>query len=340
MRRTILLSLFIAFLFSSMTIAGDIFPEWRGVNGQGHADAVDLPVEFTESDAAWKHKVPGLGWSTPVVVDGKVWVTTGIDVEASEDRKVAVKKTTTSSQPLIISSHVSLRVQCLDLGTGKVLKDIEMLSEENPQFIHQVNSYATPTPIVDGDKLYCHYGPMGIACLDMRTDKVLWSNRTLRVKHENGPGSSPILWNDRLIIHCDGIDLQYIVAIDKNTGEILWKTQRSGKLRDEPQLRKAYATSIIVEVEGKDQIVSPAADWIFGYDPETGEELWKTSYGVLGFSNAGRPVAAHGMVYINTGYMKSELLALKIEEQDGKFAGKIQWRFDRQVPNVSSMVIG
>ena len=339
MRRTILLSLFIAFLFSSMTIAGDIFPEWRGVNGQGHADAVDLPVEFTESDAAWKHKVPGLGWSTPVVVDGKVWVTTGIDVEASEDRKVAVKKTTTSSQPLIISSHVSLRVQCLDLGTGKVLKDIEMLSEENPQFIHQVNSYATPTPIVDGDKLYCHYGPMGIACLDMRTDKVLWSNRTLRVKHENGPGSSPILWNDRLIIHCDGIDLQYIVAIDKNTGEILWKTQRSGKLRDEPQLRKAYATSIIVEVEGKDQIVSPAADWIFGYDPETGEELWKTSYGVLGFSNAGRPVAAHGMVYINTGYMKSELLALKIEEQDGKFAGKIQWRFDRQVPNVSSMVI-
>ena len=119
MRRTILLSLFIAFLFSSVTIAGDIFPEWRGVNGQGHADAVDLPVEFTESDAAWKHKVPGLGWSTPVVVDGKVWVTTGIDVEASEDRKVAVKKTTTSSQPLIISSHVSLRVQCLDLGTGK-----------------------------------------------------------------------------------------------------------------------------------------------------------------------------------------------------------------------------
>ena len=92
---------------------------------------------------------------------------------------------------------------------------------------------------------------MGIACLDMRTDKVLWSNRTLRVKHENGPGSSPILWNDRLIIHCDGIDLQYIVAIDKNTGEILWKTQRSGKLRDEPQLRKAYATSIIVEVEGR-----------------------------------------------------------------------------------------
>lgn len=339
MLRLILQTLALSIVLAGNLQAGDLFPEWRGINGQGHADAENLPVQFSEADAAWKHKVPGLGWSTPVVVDGKVWVTTGIDKEASPERKEIVKKTTTSSQPLIISSHVSLRVQCLDLATGKVLKDIEVLTEENPQFIHQVNSYATPTPIVDGDKLYCHYGPMGIACLDMKTEKVLWTNRTLRVKHENGPGSSPILWKDRLFIHCDGIDLQYIVALDKNTGEILWKTMRTGELREEPQLRKAYATSIIVNVNGKDQLVSPAADWIFGYDPESGEELWKTSYGVLGFSNAGRPVAAHGMVYINTGYLKSELLALKIVEQDGKYEGKIQWRFNKQVPNVSSVLI-
>ncbi len=169
MRSLFLGSFIVCFALSAAVQAGDLFPEWRGIDGQGHSDAKNLPVQFSEADAAWKHKIPGLGWSTPVIVDGKVWVTTGIDKEASEERKEAVKKTTTSSQPLIISSHVSLRVQCLDLATGKVLKDIEVLTEENPQFIHQVNSYATPTPIVDGDKLYCHYGPMGIACLDMKT---------------------------------------------------------------------------------------------------------------------------------------------------------------------------
>ena len=177
MRRLLLRAFIFSFVVAGVVQAGDLFPEWRGIDGQGHADAKNLPVQFSESDAAWKHKVPGLGWSTPVVVDGKVWVTTGIDKEASEERKDVVKKTTTSSQPLIISSHVSLRVQCLDLETGKVLKDLELLTEENPQFIHQVNSYATPTPIIDGDKLYCHYGPMGIACLDMKTEKVLWNYR-------------------------------------------------------------------------------------------------------------------------------------------------------------------
>ncbi|MDP6445194.1 MAG: PQQ-binding-like beta-propeller repeat protein [Pirellulaceae bacterium] len=319
-------------------MAADSWLEWRG-DGQGRSDAKDLPVRWGEGEnIVWKTTVPGLGWSTPVVGGGRVWVTTAVDRRSSAAEAARRRKQSTNSQPLIISDFVSLRAVCLDLKTGKVLRDVEVLSEKSPQYIHRENSYATPTPILDKNRLYCHYGPSGIGCLDTETGDVLWTNRTLRVKHENGPGSSPILWKDRLIIHCDGIDAQYIVALDAATGKEIWKSDRSGKLRPEAQMRKSYATSLIVESNGAPQVVSPAADWIYGYDPTTGGELWKLPYGELGFSNAPRPIAGKGMVFACTGYMKSKMLALRLPTQKGA-APEVVWRFSKQVPNVSSPLL-
>jgi len=180
---------------------------------------------------------------------------------------------------------------------------------------------------------------MGIAALDIKSGKVVWTNRTLRVKHENGPGSSPVLWKDYLLIHCDGIDVQYIVAIDKNTGKIAWKTDRSGELNENPQLRKSYATAIVTEIHGNPLAISPAADWVYGYDPSSGKELWKLNYGQLGFSNAARPIAGNGLVFVTTGYMKAALLALEIQTDGGRQQPVVKWRFDRQVPNVSSPLL-
>ena len=220
-----------------MVSAGDQWPEWRGPGGQGYAQVRDLPVSWSETEhVAWKVVVPGRGWSTPVIENGRVWVTTGIDTPASKADAERRRKTSTNAQPLTISESVSLRAVGLDLKTGEVLHDIEVISQRDPQMIHQQNTYATPTPIIENGRLYCHYGPYGMACLDVETQKVLWRNQALDVKHENGPGSSPVLWGDHLIVHCDGIDQQYIVAIDKNTGKQAWKTHRTGHQRDDVQL--------------------------------------------------------------------------------------------------------
>ncbi len=326
------------FLLTSDGIAAEDWPEWRGAGGQGISQAKGLPLSWSEKvNVGWKTKIPGLGWSTPVIADGVIWLTTAIDRPATEEQIAERKKATTNSQPLTFSSFVSMRAVSVDLASGRVLNEIELMNETDPQFIHHLNSYATPTPILENGKLYCHYGTFGAACLDTNSGKVLWTNRNLRIKHENGPGSSPILWQDRLIIHCDGIDQQYIVALDTATGEIKWKTKRAGKLNSNPQLRKSYATALIVDVAGQPQIVSPAADWVYGYDPRTGEELWRLNYGELGFSNTARPVGGHGLIYICTGFMKSRLLAIK--PGGGGSKPSIAWDFSKHVPQVSSPIL-
>ncbi len=325
---------------SGNLFAGDVWPEWRGTNGQGHSDATDLPVSWSESkNIGWKTKIPGRGWSTPVIANGQVWVTTAIDKAASKEDADRRRSASTNSQPLTISESVSLRAVCVDLKTGELLHDIEVLSQKDPQMIHLQNTYATPTPILDDGRLYCHFGPSGMACLDTTQGKVLWTNQSLHVKHENGPGSSPILWENLLIVHCDGIDKQYIAAINKNTGKQMWKSDRSGDMRENPQMRKAYATSLIANINDKPQIISPAADWLYGYDPASGHELWKLNYGVLGFSNAARPITNGEMIFTCTGYMKSQLLAIRVDERRGRDHPTIVWRYNKQVPNVASPLL-
>jgi outer membrane protein assembly factor BamB len=334
------LTAILATLGTGDIFAGDTFPEWRGVNGQGHADASNLPVSWSENkNIGWKTKVRGLGWSTPVIAKGQVWVTSGIPTPASKEEFEKRRKASTNKMPLNIAESVSLRAICVDLKSGKVVKDIEVINKKKPQQIHVDNSYATPTPVYENGRLYCHYGACGMGCVDTKTSKVIWTNQDLHVEHENGPGSSPILWKGLLILHCDGIDQQYIVALNKETGKEVWKTKRTGKLNSNVQLQKSYATSLIVDVNGKDQVVSPSADWIYGYDPTTGKELWKLSYGSLGFSNAARPIAGGGLIYTCTGYMQSQMLAIKINGDEGSQKPEVVWSHRKQVPNVACPIM-
>ena len=154
--------------------------------------------------------------------------------------------------------------------------------------------------------------------------------------HENGPGSSPVLFGDLMIFHLDGSDQQFIVALSKSTGTLEWRTERSGKMNANPQLKKAYSTPIIEEIGDKPVLISPAADWLYGYDPATGDELWKVAYDTLGFSNVARPVYGHGMIYVPTCFMKSEVLAIQVE---GVKKPEIKWRFGKSAPKSPSPIL-
>jgi outer membrane protein assembly factor BamB len=312
------------------------WPQFRGPDGQGVSTGAAVPTQWgAEQNIAWKTDIPGRGHSSPVIDGEQIWLTTAIDKPTPEADRAERLKENTGNQPLIVSDHVRILAICADRKSGRILHKIELLSHNKPQWVHQLNSYATPTPILRDGRLYCHFGTFGNACVDTTAGKVLWTNTELQIMHENGPGSSPELWKNRFLVVCDGSDQQFVAALDADTGKLAWKTQRSGEMHENPQLKKAYASPLLIERNGRLELVSPGANWVYGYDPDSGRELWKVKYGLLGFSNVARPVYAHDTIYICTGFMRGELQAVRFEDGEPVIA----WRTKKGAPKSPSPLI-
>jgi len=291
------------------------WPQFRGPDGQGHSLATGLPLQWSETtNIRWKVPIPGRGWSSPVLGGGQIWLTTALD-----------------------DGH-SLRALCLDQQTGKLIHDIEVFQISKPPVINGKNSYASPTPVLEPGRLYVHFGTFGTACLDTLSGKILWTNQELRLDHKEGPGSSPAVCGELLILNCDGIDVQYVAALDKHTGRVAWKTPRSGARNSYADFRKAYSTPLVIRVNGREEIVSVGADRASAYDPITGKEIWWVDY--KGFSNVPRPVFDRGVVYLCTGYMKPEVWAIRADGEGDVTQDHVLWRETKQAPaNVSPLLI-
>ncbi len=328
------------FIQSHCSLADSIpseWPQWRGPSGQGHAMATNLPTKWDDtSNVQWKIKTPGRGWSSPVIVGNQIWLTTAVEVPASPEDAKRRLQTNTGDQPLTLLEVVELKALCIDRNQGTLIHELSLITVREPQWVHKLNSYASPTPVYDSGMLYCHFGAFGTACVNTASANVVWVNTELQVAHENGPGGSPIVVDDVVVFHLDGSDQQYVAALDKHTGQLAWKTDRSGEMRTNPQQKKSYGTPLIVEVDGKPQIISPASDWLYSYAPETGNELWKVAYGQLGFSVTPRPVVGHGLIFLATGFGKGQILAVKYKESQPP---EIAWRFNKGTPTVPSPLL-
>lgn len=329
------------FLLVPAILSGaDSWPQWRGPDANGHAEKAGYPSVWNkQKNVAWKSVLPGRGHSSPIHEDGLIWITTAIETPASEAEKKERLKENKGLPTVIVLSKVSLRALQIDPKSGKILRNVEIFEKKQPQWVHKLNSYASPTPVIENGKVYFHFGAYGNACIDAKTGKILWKNedKALWVIHENGPGSSPLIWDDLMIFHLDGSDKQNIVALYKDSGKIAWKTKRSGELRENPQLQKSYSTPIVETFNGKPVLISCSADWVYGYEPRTGKELWKIKYGHLGFSNVARPVTGHGMIYLSTCFMKAEILAFRYE---GLKTPELAWRLDRGPKMPSPILVG
>ena len=331
---------FLGFILTPICVWGANWPQWRGPDGSGHAPAgIKYPSEWSSTkNIMWKINLPGRGHSSPVH-DGKfIWVTTAIETPASEKEKEERLKANKGLPTVTVLSKVSLRALKINPASGKILKNIEVFEKKQPQWVHKLNSYASPSPFLENGKLYMHFGAYGNACIDTKSEKIIWKNdeKDLWVMHENGPGSSPVLWKNHMIFHLDGSDRQSIVALDKNTGKIAWQTKRSGEMRENPQFQKSYSTPIIGEFNDRSILISCAADWVYGYNPENGKELWKIKYGILGFSNVSRPVIGNGMIYLSTCFMKAEVHAYAY---DGKTTPKLAWKMTKGAPKMPSPIL-
>jgi outer membrane protein assembly factor BamB len=299
------------------------WPQFRGPEGLGTASSTKIPLTWSEeSNVRWKTEIPGKAWSSPVVVDGQVWLST-----ATPDGR-------------------ELSALALDVESGKIIHDLTLFRIENPQAGHEFNSYASPTPVAEPGRIYISYGSAGTAALDTRTGKTLWQRRDLECNHFRGAGSSPILFRNLLIMHFDGIDVQYVVALDKDTGKTVWKTPRSidfkdldanGKPKGDGDFRKAYATPHIVEVGGQPLLVSVAGKATYGYDPMTGKERWRVEER-RSHSASTRPVTGLGMVFYPTGWETTQLLAVRPDGSGDVTATHVVWRLARGVPNKPSVL--
>lgn len=319
--------------------ADDEWPQFRGPGGQGHSDAEGLPITWSESEhVKWKTAIPGEGHSSPVISGNQLWLTTAITRKLTPDEQKQRLSSVKNPQGLEIVGELTLQAIQLNRETGAIEQTVDLLQIEQPEPKHALNSYASPTPVISGDRVFCHFGTYGTAALDRNTGKVLWKNDTLKLEHQNGPGSSPVVWDDRVIMHLDGTNTQSIVALDAATGEVVWQTERSGEMDATPELQKAYGTPLIVEINDRPLVISPAANWVYGYDARDGKEIWKAAYGKLGFSTVPRPVISGDTVYIATSYMQSRLLAVRFTGEGDVTTSHINWMSDRQIPQKPSLI--
>ena len=313
------------------------WPQWRGPSAQGIATATQIPTHWSDTtNIRWKVKTIGRGYSSPVITGNQIWLTTAIETAASAEAAALRLKSNTGDQPLTLLDQAELKALCYERDSGKLLHEVSLLTVKDPQWVHKLNSYASPTPFLEGSKLYCHFGSYGTICLDIGTQKIDWVNTELSVMHENGPGGSPVVIENCVVFHMDGSDKQFIVALDKTTGNVAWKTDRSGEMHANPQLKKSYGTPVIVTINGKEQIVSAASNWLYSYNPSNGSELWKVPYGQLGFSLTPRPVVGNGHIYCVTGFGKGQILAIKYADVPSP---EVSWRFARGTPTMPSPLL-
>ncbi len=313
--------LFVVVMLLSCAIAGasENWPDWRGPGGDGRSDATGLPLKWSESEnIVWKTPIHDLGYSTPVVWGDQIWITT------------ATKKGKT------------LYAVCIDLNSGKVIHDIEVFRPEKPQRIHTKNSYATPSALVEEGFAYVHYGTHGTACINTETGKVVWRRSDLNCNHLQGPVSSPILYEDLIIIPVEGIDVQFVVALNKKTGKTLWRYDRPRELYEgiEPlYLLKSYHTPVIVEVNGTPQLINNGAMLVTGHEPRTGKELWRVLY--RDDNPVSRIVSDNEFLFINSGGSpgKSHLLAVRQGGAGDITKSHVVWKMTEGVSSESSPVI-
>jgi outer membrane protein assembly factor BamB len=290
------------------------WPEFRGPTADGHAQTRGLPLTWNETtNVVWKTPIHDYGWSSPVIWQNQVWVTT-----AKED-------------------GTQLFAVCVDCDSGKIVHDVKVFDVEKPEHVASVNSYASPTSAIEAGRVYVHFGTYGTACLDTASGQVLWTRRDLNCDHHEGPGSSPILYRDLLIVHVDGRDVQYVIALDKTTGKTAWKTTRSIDYSQFPEnCRKAFCTPTVVNTGTRDELISPAAKAVFGYDPRTGQELWKIRHD--GWSMVPRPMVGRGLAYFVNDFERPELWAIRPGGDGDVTDTHIAWKIRQGVSNQPSML--
>jgi len=293
------------------------WPQFRGPDGQGHSNEKNAPLEWSdEKNVKWKMAVPGKGFSSPVIFNKQIWMTS-----AENEGK-------------------SLHAICLDKTSGKLIHNIKVITTDDAGPRHRLNGYASPTPVIDKEHVFVHFGPRGTACLNKKGE-VIWKNTDLNYNVIQGGASSPILYNDVLFLTCDGIDFQFLVALEKQTGKVKWKQDRAhleAAAQKRAIAKMSYSTPLIQSVEGKTQLVCSGADHVASYNINDGKEIWWMPYN--GFSIVGRPSYGNSLFYVVGSIRQDHFCIYAVQPGKGQLKNnQIKWQYSKGVPHVSSPIL-
>lgn len=324
-------ALLLVALLGSTSLRAD-WPQFRGPWGNGQANPpgdpkpLGVPLHWSETNQVkWKTPIPHRGWSTPVTLGERIWLTT-----ATED------------------GH-DFFVMGVDPADGKIVANEKVFHSDDPESLGNgasMNSYATPSPALEPGRLYAHFGSFGTACLDTTTARTLWKRDDLPCRHYRGPSSSVVLYENLVLLTFDGADRQYVAALDKQTGRTVWKTDRSVKWNDENvpgqmakdgDLRKAHSTPLLATVGGRPQLISGGAKAAYGYDPRDGKELWRVQY--ADWSAAPVPLFEDGIAYLVSGFVKKELLAVRTDRTGDITETGIVWKLATHIGKYASPLL-
>jgi outer membrane protein assembly factor BamB len=306
----------LAAVLASAPLSAD-WPQFRGPDGQGHSEATKLPLQWSETEnVVWKTALPGQGYSSPVISGNQIWMTTATD------------------------GGKSLRAVCVDRASGQVVHNVEVLHSEELGSTHAQNGYASPTPVLDGRHVFVHFGARGTACLNTKGE-IVWTNTEFDYALLQGAASSPILHGDLVILTCDGTDHQFLVALDKRTGNVRWKQPRQhleAAAKKRAIAKMAYSTPLVTEIDGVAQLVSNGADHVAGYDAKTGKELWWKPYD--GFSIVCRPSYGHGLFYVVGSIVLDHHALYAIRPGQGEIGeDRVVWQSSVSIPHVPSPLL-
>ena len=297
--------------------ANEQWSQFRGHYGNGIIKSTSAPINWSENtNIDWKTPIHDRGWSSPVIWNDQIWMTT-----ATKDGN-------------------KMYAICVNKLSGKIEHDIHVFDVKSPQAITNENTYASPTPVVEEGRVYVHFGTYGTACISTKDGQILWKRRDLNCDHEigAGPASSPFIYNNFLIFNVDGRDVQYVIALNKETGETAWKTNRSVDFSDvQVNQRKAYGTPFIIPRGNSNQMVSIGAKGVYSYDPENGKELWKAEH--RGWSIAPRPVYGEGLVFTMIDRDRPEMWAINPNGSGDITETHIQWKETKRMPPRASPII-
>jgi outer membrane protein assembly factor BamB len=296
---------------------------FRGSNLDAISGETSTPSVWNDSThVMWKTLIHGKGWSSPVIFGNQIWMTTAND------------------------NGSAMYGICVDKISGKMIFDKILIEPDSVYSKHSLNSYATPTPCIEDGFVYIHFGSYGTYCLKTSDASVVWKRTDLKCNHVQGPGSSPFIYKDLLILHYEGIDVQYIVALNKKNGDLVWKTERPKEcyVTLQPIGKKAYITPLIIKVKGKDLLISNGSAVCIAYDPETGKEIWRIVQGED--STIAMPISENGILYFYTSFLApqgaekyAELFAVNPDGMGDIKVSNIIWRLKTPILQLLTPII-
>ena len=294
--------------------AADSWPQFRGPNGDGVATG-ESPTKWGPSKGvAWKIQLPGEGWSSPVFHDGKVVVTTSREKDGK--------------------TLLGVHAYALADGTEAWSVDLFEPTEKELSARHPKNSLATPTPLIADGVVFVHFGHMGTAALKLADGSTVWT-RKFEYPPMHGGGSSPVLAGDHIILNIDAEKDPAVYALDPKTGETRWRTARN----QEVSRTFSFCTPTVIQNDGRTEVISPGSGMVGAYAPEDGKLLWKVTYGE-GFSVVPRPVTDGERIYVATGFLKPELLAIRLGGAKGDATDShLEWTVKRRIPKTPSFIL-